>query len=88
MRGFDVQARCRRLRVEAPTRCRGVTPVPRGTDRITRREEAIMATQALTVRGIDALKPKATRFEVFDALTARSRDSHRPERTQVVHARV
>ena len=28
-----------------------------------------MAMQALTVRGIEALKPQANRYEVFDALT-------------------
>jgi hypothetical protein len=28
-----------------------------------------MAMQALTVRGIEALKPQAKRYEVFDALT-------------------
>jgi hypothetical protein len=28
-----------------------------------------MAMQALTVRGIEALKPRAKRYEVFDALT-------------------
>ncbi|HEX2460999.1 MAG TPA: hypothetical protein VHJ58_12710, partial [Vicinamibacterales bacterium] len=30
----------------------------------------IMAMQAPTVRGIEALKPEAKRYKVFDALTA------------------
>jgi hypothetical protein len=31
--------------------------------------ESIMAMEVLTVRGIEALKPRAKRYEVFDALT-------------------
>jgi hypothetical protein len=64
--GFEVQARCGWLRVAALKRRRGVTPVlPRAFTCETSRE-AIMAMQVLTVRGIEALKPRTKRYEVFD----------------------
>jgi hypothetical protein len=44
-----------------------------------------MAMQALTVRGIEALKPKAKRYEVFDAWTP-ARDPRDAERTQILGA--
>ena len=45
-----------------------------------------MATQNLTVRSLDALKPGRTRYEVFDAVTPGLRHSRHAERAQVVGA--
>jgi Arm DNA-binding domain len=63
---FDVHVVARRCG-EAPSRgYPGVTPQPLCA---RNRESQIMATQNLTVRSIEGLKPGRTRYEVFDALT-------------------